>query len=176
VRRRRLADRAFRLKQQCCPHCGRRGTLNRHSRLTGNDPDQVDRQRCRGQRVFCSHRGRRGGCGRTFAIFFAEVLPRHSVPAALLARLLANLLGGATLKAAAEALQAPWALETFYRLIRRLRRRLDAVRARLWRERSPPACGRSDPLLQTVEHLRGLGGGAHAVAAYQLRFQQPLLG
>jgi hypothetical protein len=126
--------------------------------------------------VFCSDRGRRGGCGRTFSIFFAEVLPRHSVSASLLAQLLTRLCDGTTLKAAAEALHAPWAMETFYRLIRRLRHRLDAVRARLWRTCSPPAGGGSDPLWQTFEHLRGIAGTDDAVVAFQLRFQQPLLG
>jgi hypothetical protein len=94
----------------------------------------------------------------------------------MLAQLLTQLCAGATLKAAAESLRAPWAMETFYRLIRRLRHRLDAVRSRLWRERSPPAGGGTDPLWQTFEHLRVIAGTDDAVVAFQLRFQQPLLG
>ena len=36
---------------------------------------------------------------------------------------------------------------------------------------------RRDPLLQTVEHLQAIAGGATGgVTGYQLRFQQPLLG
>jgi predicted trehalose synthase len=127
--------------------------------------------------VFCSDRGRRGGCGRTFAVFFGDVLPRHSVTAALLGHLLAGLLTGLALKSAVEALHTAFAVETFYRLQRRLRRRLDVVRAWLCRAQSPPVSGRADPLLQTVEHLQAIAGGATGgVTGYQLRFQQPLLG
>lgn len=151
--------------------------MNRHSRLLGNDPDTTNTQRHRGQRAFCSDRGQRGGCGRTFAIFFADVQPRHSVPASLLAQLLAGLLTGAALKSAAEALHAPFVLETFYRLGRRLRRRLDVVRACLCGEAKPPPSTQLDPLLQTIEHLCAVFPvGAGMLAAFQLRFQRPFLG
>lgn len=110
-------------------------------------------------------------------MFFADVLPRHSVTASLLARLLAARLSGAALKSAAEALRAPFALETFYRLIRRLRGRLDAVRTCLCADRLPPAGGHPDPLLQTVAHLQAaFAGESTAVAAFQQRFQRPFLG
>ena len=164
------------LKPQPCPHCGRAGTLNRHSRLSGNAPDEAAGRRLRGQRVFCSNRGVRGGCGRTFSLFLADVLPRHSVPTVLLTRLLVGLLGGASLKAAAESLRAPFAVETFYRLARRLRHRLDPVRVRLCGHAPPPACAHSDPLLQTIAHLLQTAGAADFVATFQYRFQHPFLG
>ena len=105
------------------------------------------------------------------------MLPRHSVPAALLTRLCVALLTGAALKSAAEALRTPFALETFYRLLRRLRRRLDGVRASLCRRQPPPPSRHTDPLLHTVEHLQALFGSAtDVVAGFQLGFQQPLLG
>ena len=95
--------------------------------------------------MYCSARGQRGGCGRTFAIFLAEVLPRHSVTASILARVLIALLAGAAVKAAAEALRTAFALETFYRLLRRLRRRLDVVRTCLHRELPAPASAHTRP-------------------------------
>jgi hypothetical protein len=99
------------------------------------------------------------------------------VPSALLARLLAGLLTGAALKSAAEALRVRFALETFYRLRQRLRRRLDAVRVCLCREQRAPAGVHVDPLLQTAAHLAGVfGGEPDVVAAFQQRFQRPLLG
>lgn len=151
--------------------------MNRHSRLLGNDPDKVAAQRPRGQRVFCSNRGQRGGCGRTFAWFFAAVLPRHSVTAALLMQLFVGLLQGLALKSAAEALRAPFVLETFYRLVRRLRRRLDVVRTCLCREHPAPPSRHADPLLHSVEHLfAAFPNAAHAPAAFQQRFQRPFLG
>lgn len=126
--------------------------------------------------MFCSDRGRRGGCGRTFALFFASVLPRHSVTAALLARLLVGLLQGAALKSAAEALRAPFALETFYRLMRRLRRRLDVVRTCLCRQQAAPASGHADALLHTLEHLHAVFPAAGALATFPRHFQHPFLG
>lgn len=104
--------------------------------------------------MFCSNRGVRGGCGRTFLLFRAEVLPRHTMTAAWLARWLVRLLAGLSLKAAAEKLRLPFALETFYRLRRRLRRELARLRTVLYGAVSPPPSCQSDPLLQTLEHLR----------------------
>jgi hypothetical protein len=151
--------------------------LNRHSRLRGKDPLVVAGDWLRGQRVFCSNRGQRGGCGRTLSIFLAEVLPRHTVSAVLLWRWLTAVLTGASLKAATESVRLPFALETLYRLRRALRRGLDRVRTRLCREQSPPASAHADPLLQTVEHLQAVFARSECPpAAFQRRFQAPLLG
>jgi hypothetical protein len=151
--------------------------LNRHSKLYGNDPSAVAAQRQRGQRVFCSDRGQRGGCGRTFSMVLADVLPRHTVTAAWLWRWLLELLAGGSMKAALEKLRLPFALETLYRLRRELRHQLDQVRVRLCRDQSPAASAHTDPLLQTVEHLRQVfTGGGCPLAEFQLQFQQPFLG
>jgi hypothetical protein len=77
--------------------------------------------------VFCSNRGQRGGCGRTFAFFLAEVLPRHTFTAVLLWQWLVKLLAALSLKAVAEKLRLPFALETLYRLRRKLRQWLDSA-------------------------------------------------
>lgn len=96
----------------------------------------------------------------------------------MLTRLLIALLAGAAIKTAAEASGTPFALETFYRLVKRLRRRLDIVRTCLHREQPAPASAQSDALAQTTEHLLAVFAQAAtgAVAAFQLRFQRPLLG
>jgi hypothetical protein len=151
--------------------------LNRHSRSLGNDPNTPDGQACRGQRVFCSNRGQRGGCGRTFAFFLAEVLPRHTLTASSVWPWLVKLLAGLSLKAAAEKLRLPFALETMYRLRRSLRHGLDLIRTRLCREQSPPATAHTDPLLQTVEHLQlAFPRSACQPSDFQLHFQHPFLG
>jgi len=151
--------------------------LNRHSRSLGNDLNTSDGQACRGQRVFCSNRGQRDGCGRTFAFFLADVLPRHTFTASWLWQWLVKLLAGLSLKAAAETLRLPFALETMYRLRRRLCRRLDWLRTRLCREQTPPVSVHTDPLQQTVEHLQLVfPRSACPPADFQLQFQQPFLG
>jgi ABC-type transport system involved in cytochrome bd biosynthesis fused ATPase/permease subunit len=102
-------------------------------------------------------------------------LPRHTFTASLVWQWLLKLLAGLSVKAAAEKLRLPFALETVYHLRRRLRQKLDAVRTRLCREQSPPASAQTDPLLQTVEHLRAVFSGCPP-ADFQLRFQRPFLG
>ena len=168
----------FSLKQLRCPECGAAETLNCHSKLYGNDPSASDgkAQGQRGQRVWCCNRGQRGGCGRSFSIFLADVLPRHTVTGPGLWRLLVRLLAGGSIKAAVEALAPPFALETLYHLLHRLRGRLAAVRSALCQRRQAPASSQIDPLLQTVEHLRRLFAKSDCPCAdYQLHFQRPLL-
>jgi hypothetical protein len=107
----------------------------------------------------------------------SEVLPRHTVSAPLLWQLLVRWLSGASLKAAAEALRLPFALETVYRLRRALRRGLDRMRTLLCREQSPPTSTHTDALLQTVEHLQSVFARSQCPAAdFQLHFQRPFLG
>lgn len=131
----------------------------------------------RGQRVFCSNRGQRGGCGRTFALFLADILPRHTVRASLLWQLLCRLLTGASLKAAAQSLRLPFALETLYHLRRRLRRRLAEVRPLLWQQQKPPTSDDADPLAQTVRHLAALfPSAACPLQEFQRFFARPLMG
>jgi hypothetical protein len=160
-----------------CPHCQRTGTLNRHSLLSGNDPDSADGRRQRGQRAYCSRRGQRGGCGRSFSFFFADVLPRHTVSATWLWRLLIGMLGGVSLKRAAESAAWPMALETAYALVRRVRGRLEVWRTRLCGRQAPPPSAQTDPALQTVEHLQGVfATEACALVEFQHQFQSPLMG
>jgi hypothetical protein len=64
-----------------------------------------------------------------------------------------------------------------YGIIRRVRGRLDGVRSWLCRERPPPPSSRTDPLLQTLEHLQTLfPNNSCALTAYQRHFQQAFLG
>jgi hypothetical protein len=131
----------------------------------------------RGQRVFCSDRGQRGGCGRTFSIWSAEILPRHTFTAPSLWQLLSRLVGGSSIKGAFEALPSlPFALETCYHVLERLRQRLSVVRCLLCREQKSPSSAQTDPLLQTVEHLRRVFPKSPCpLVDFQLQFQRPLL-
>jgi len=87
--------------------------LNRHSFLQGNDPAATDGRLRRGQRVFCSNRGQRGGFGRTFSIYFAAILPRHTVSATMLWKLLGRLLAGVSTKSAAQSYACPLSWRPF---------------------------------------------------------------
>jgi hypothetical protein len=167
----------FSLKQLSCPHCEQCETLNRHSILYGNDPFDCAKEHVRGQRVFCSNRGRRGGCGKTFSIFLADMLPRHTLTANLLWQWLIQRLAGLSAKAAAEKARLPFALETAYQLGRKLRRGLDRLRTLLCRKQAPPASAQADPVWQSVEHLQSaFPGNGCPPALFQLDFQLPFLG
>jgi len=180
----RLECRAFSLKQQRCPHCAKHGTLNRHSRLSGKGFGALCERLARGQRVYCSNRARKRGCGRTFSIYLCTILPRHGVDAPALSGLLDSLLEGFSLKNAAESLRRPFALETFYQLRKRLRLRMGALRVQLLRATGPPpSCESTDPFMHTLAHLRIAfgaavpGGKAHGMCAwFQMCFQRPFLG
>ena len=127
--------------------------------------------------MFCSNRGQRGGCGQTFSVFLAQVLPRHTVRAGQLWQLLKQWLGGASIKSSTERLRLPFALETLYHLIGRLRRRLDALRSQLCRRAKAPESTQSDPLLQTAEHLQSTFAAAVCpLTEFQVVLQEPLLG
>lgn len=107
----------------------------------------------------------------------AEVLPRHTLTASLGWRWLIKLLAGLSIKAAVEKLRMPFALETLYRLRRKLSHRLDHLRTRLCREQKPPASSHTDPLLETVEHLQEVFPRSECPPVdFQLHFQHPFLG
>lgn len=105
------------------------------------------------------------------------MLPRHTVSALWLWRLLVAWLGGLSLKGAAESVVWPLALETAYALVRRVRGRLAVVRPRLCRALAPPVSTQSEPVLQSVEHLqRVFAAEPCAVVEFQRQFQSPLMG
>jgi len=65
----------YTIKHSPCPHCRRTGNLIYHGYLYG-----ISECRChqvtRGQRIFCSNRNKRKGCGRTFSCFLAKYIYR----------------------------------------------------------------------------------------------------
>ena len=166
------------LKHCRCPFCHCAHSLNRHSILYGNNPNcNNDNKHVRGQRVFCSNRGQRGGCGRTFSVFLADVFPRFCVRASLLWRLLGLLLAGQTVFGATPMLRPSFSQSTFYRLVHLLRQRLDILRPLLCRICLAPASSRSDPLLQTVEHFKAaFPKSGSPLDSFQAHFQSDLLG
>jgi hypothetical protein len=79
--------------------------------------------------------------------------------------------------AAWQSEKTPLLLVSFYHLIQRLRGRLTVLRTALSDIRRPPRSRRSDPLLQTFEHLRlAFPTAACPIAAFQQRVQTPWTG
>jgi hypothetical protein len=167
------------LKACRCPFCGKTGTLNRHSLLKGNHPIHAEGECWRGQRVFCSNRGQRGGCGGTFPILFSHVIARHTFTAPLLWAILRSLAltGVLSVKAAWEQAGSPLSLEGFYHFLQRWRGRMPTLRTALCRLVTPPDGRHADPLKQTIEHFQAaFSPESDALSAFQMRFQASVAG
>lgn len=160
------------IKERRCPHCGRVGTLNRHDAVHGKALLADGEEVLRGRRVWCSDRGKRGGCGLTCALLFEWVLPGRSLTAPLVWGVLERLAHGqSVVRAHAEAARAV-SLEAIRAMLRRLRRAQTAIRARL--PGAPPPADAANPLIQTVAHLRAVFASALCpIAAFQVAFQCP---
>lgn len=171
-----LDEVVFEIKLQSCPHCRVTGTLIGHGFLRGYAERSSERV-LRGRRLYCSNRGRRRGCGRTFSVKLSTVLCGFVVRTATLWGFAKAVLAGLTRRAAwlGEACGA-LSLPSGYRLWRRLCSAQSGLRVRLCRYSSVPACRSAEPLAQLFAHLGGVVGTAEIdlLAAFQCRLQQGL--
>ena len=90
---------AERLKLIPCPHCNVVGTLLRHGFLRGFDDSSPKIKTVRAQRVFCSNRQARPGCGRTFSVWHPNKIRRLGLTADFLWRFLQRATAGSVLAA-----------------------------------------------------------------------------
>ena len=163
-----------RLKHTPCPHCRAVGGLICHGYLRGYG-DSIVGTIQRGWRVFCSNRGRKAGCGRTYSILLAHHLYRRLVNAQQLAVFLAGILGGASIKNAWESVASSFCVETGYKLWTAFVRNQSAIRSRLHAVVKPTVAAFT-PLHQTIEHLKAsFPQVACPVAAFQTVFQDAFL-
>jgi len=163
------------LKFEPCPHCRAVGFLICHGYLRGYGQSGHEKI-VRGRRFFCSNRGRRRGCGRTYSVLFSGFLRRHVVPAATLWKFLRGVRRGLSRKASWEKVGLPFTVQTGYRLWKSLRRRQVWIRSRLSSSSPPPATDSTEPLFQLLDHLRYAFPSARCpIAAFQLHFQCPFM-
>jgi len=128
-----------RAKQYACPHCRRLGAVNAHGFLRGYS-ERGENGVIRGRRFFCSNRGRRPGCGRTFSVLLRYFVAQHMVTATCLSRFVAELLeGGPLAEAWAIATDGAFHLRTGLRLWRRLRLSQGRLRRHLCRFGEAPS-------------------------------------
>jgi hypothetical protein len=151
-----------------CPHCAKSGTLIGHGYLRGY-AERGEGRELRGRRLFCSNRGRRPGCGRTFSIKLSRVLAGFVVRTLTLFRFATAVLGGLTRRAAWLAAAAgALSLSSGYRLWRRLHAAQSALRARLYREAPAPPSVAREPLAQLIAHIAVVAGAGVAAAELDL--------
>jgi len=163
-----------RLKEVPCPNCHAVGCLIRHGYLRGYGEGASETVQ-RGWRVFCSNRGRKQGCGRTYAIFLACHLYRRLVDAGRLWKFLDGILAGKNIKEAWEAVASPFGLETGYKLWDSFAFNQSAIRVRLHSVVIPMKSA-LNPLLQTIAHLRAAFPHASCpISSFQQLFQRSFL-
>lgn len=168
----------FGLKLTACPHCRQTGALIGHGFLHGY-AEQGSEEVVRGRRVFCSNRGRRRGCGRTFSVLLGSLLSGFVVRTLTLFCFATAVLGGQTRRAAwLREAQGALSLSSGYRLWRRLNEAQSALRGRLCRVAQPPDSVAREPLGQLLAHLVLVVGKSEAdpFSALQNKLQQGLLG
>jgi hypothetical protein len=158
------------IKQRACPHCRVVGTLIRHGCLYGFE-ESSSRKTLRARRIFCSNRGRRRGCGRTFSVWLADKIRRLS----LTTRGLWNFLKRVAAAGIAEAMRAaPGRLSdrTWQRLWKRFDRGQSSLRTALWGRCMPPELpaepSRRPTAAHVLAHLQAAFPGADCpIAAFQ---------
>jgi hypothetical protein len=164
------------IKLAPCPHCKQMGFLIRHSYLRGYD-EFGQEQVVRGQRLFCSNRRHRGGCGQTFPVLLADVFWGFMVRARTLWKYLLGVLDGLSRKKAWEQAQTGFSLQSGYRLWNRLDQAQTHIRTLLLKQHPFPDCAASEPLAQMVQHLVCVFPSADCpFEEFQNHFQSSLLG
>jgi hypothetical protein len=133
-------------KAWVCPHCGEAGTVNRHGSLRGCGEGQAGKQAERGRRFFCSNRGQRDGCGRTFSILLSQMIGGATVRSRELWRFYRAKFSGQSALAAWASLRSGFSVEAAYGWWRRWSRGQCALRAWLCRGRAPPVGSVADAL------------------------------
>jgi hypothetical protein len=133
----------------------------------------------RGRRLFCSNRGLRPGCGRTFSVKLTTVFAGFVVRTLTLWGFAKAVVGGLT-RRAAWLREGALSLSSGYRLWRRLCAAQSALRARLYREAPAPPSTACEPLAQLLAHFGvvvGVGADAETsdpFAGFQLHLQRGL--
>lgn len=164
------------IKLRSCPHCRVTGTLIGHGFLRGY-AERSSEQVMRGRRFFCSNRGLRRGCGRTFSVALASVLSGFVVRTLTLWCFTKTVLAGLSCRAAwLREAGCALSLRCGYRLWQRLCAAQSALRARLCREAEAPASSAREPMAQLFAHLGVIVGSDEIdlLAAFQCHLQQGL--
>lgn len=148
------------LKQQPCPQCRQCGFLIRNGRAYGY-AEQGSEQVIRSQRIFCSNRWRRQGCGKTFRLVLGDLLHHCLISSVSLWQRFDQKLQGIN---STPPLPSYW--------WRRLRACQSSLREKLLSLCAPPQPAGDNPITQTLLHLKAaFSSNLCPIAAFQTRFQ-----
>ncbi len=161
-----------------CPHCKKANYLICNGRLKGNDPNgQGPEQINRGQRIFCSNRGNRKGCGCSFSVLEPTGLPNRSIDTAALTILLTAVLtcAGCIYRAFNQCIKWSFSLSSAYRIWNEIDHWQTHLRHRLCQCTGPPTCSSTEPRLQLLAHLQSAFQTDDPIRSFQAHFQTPFL-
>lgn len=158
-----------RLKSVLCPHCKQCGWLIGNGKLKGNAISKAGRI-VRGQRLLCSNRHARGGCGRSCCFYFSKMLPGFTVSTAYLLGFLKSVLLQRSVHGGWLATVRRFSPSSAYRWWHRFEQAQTTLRQRLCRKCKPPGCQDPRPIFQLIQHLHA-AFSEQSIEAYQLFFQ-----
>ena len=163
------------LKLTLCPHCKLSGYLILHGYLYGYC-EQDNALIVRGRRIFCSNRYNKSGCGGTFCVLPASVLPKLVISAQSLWQFLDNVKNGLSLACAFRTAKCTMAQTSIYRLFKKFSLNQMRIRSFLSRIKDPPVAEHAQtPFVQTILHLNTVFDAAVCpITEFQYRFQTPL--
>lgn len=164
------------IKLLLCPHCRRVGFLILHGYLKGYSQEEINADLVqRGHRIFCSNRKKRKGCGRTFSLLLAGCIRNFVIFAKFLSVFLENIRQGRCPAEAAREAAIPMTTTTIYRLYNRFKHNQARIRTYLLRTKDPPPLhDTTDPVIQTITHLKSAFKGC-IVTQFQHYFQTTFL-
>lgn len=167
----------FHLKQTPCPDCKLVGALILHGYLSGYDEKVYGKRTVRGHRIFCSNRGRRRGCGKTFSVVRENILKNFNISAESFWYFLRNIARGMSKIQAFRSLKLSFSDSTAYRLLRRFSYSQSRLRTFLFRLSKPPRLSKAANLIiQTFLHLRyTFPKSPCPISAFQQHFQVSFL-
>jgi hypothetical protein len=161
----------LKLKLMMCPHCSLSGCLILHGYLDGNS-DRGNARIRRGHRIYCSNRYKKGGCGKTFSVLTAEVLPGFTIGAQRLWRFLENIENGLHSARAFAMIGCSMAPSGAYRLFKKFVTAQARIRTFLSRIKDPPPAQVQSPAIQTILHLHSaFDDAACPITDFQYHFQ-----
>ena len=161
------------LKQYPCPHCDQIGTLNLHGLLKGFTDKKTNHQIIRGRRIYCSKRGNRPGCGRTFSIMLYTLFKKYIVTANTLWEYLKEIAKGKNIFQTFHSVKSIFRISTIYRLIKTVILNQPNIRTLLINKHAPPKNIKTpNPLIETIQHLKSaFPNKLNPISAFQIHFQ-----
>ena len=135
-----------------CPHCRRTGFLILHGYLYGYG--KTDELVKRGHRIFCSNRNNRSGCGKTFCVLDPRVIKNFMICAGFLSAFLDKIRQSSAIEKAFKETGSFMSRSSSYRIYKRLRNCQAHIRSFLIKIKDPPNGDVTNPVFQTIDHLR----------------------